>query len=68
MWFGISNIAFSPGCTDPYNPKSVRAAMGAHFGVVLHTNTGLDKFKDSHTIIAGDLNGINADSYFFPTR
>ena len=67
-WFGISNIAFSPGCTDPYNPKSVRAAMGAHFGVLLHTNIALDTFKESHTIIAADLNGINADSYFFPSR
>ena len=67
-WFGISNIAFSPECTDPYNPKSVRAAMGAHFGVLLHTNISLDTFKNSHTIIAADLNGINADSYFFPRR
>ena len=67
-WFGIDNIAFSPGCTDPYNPKSVRAAMGAHFGVVLHTNISLDTFKNSHTIIAADLNGINVDSYFFPGR
>jgi TrmH family RNA methyltransferase len=30
-WFGINNIALSPGCADPYNPKSIRSAMGAHF-------------------------------------
>ena len=42
--------------------------MGAHFGVVLHTNIGLDTFKESHTIIAADLNGINSDSYLFPGR
>ena len=67
-WFGINNIALSPGCVDPYNPKSIRAAMGAHFGIVLHTNISLDTFKNSHTIIAADLNGINVDSFFFPSR
>ena len=30
-WFGIRNIALSPQCVDPYNPKAIRAAMGAIF-------------------------------------
>ena len=30
-WFGISQVALSDGCIDPFNPKVVRSAMGAHF-------------------------------------
>jgi len=29
--FGISRVIFSGRCADPYNPKSVRASMGAIF-------------------------------------
>ena len=67
-WFGINNIALSPGCADPYNPKSIRSAMGAHFGILLHRNIGLETFKNSHKIIAADLNGVNVDTYFFPIK
>jgi TrmH family RNA methyltransferase len=28
---GVHAVWLSPGCVDPYNPKVVRAAMGAHF-------------------------------------
>jgi TrmH family RNA methyltransferase len=28
---GVNAVWLSPGCVDPYNPKVVRAAMGAHF-------------------------------------
>ena len=30
-WFGIKSIFRSPECVDPFNPKVVRSAMGAHF-------------------------------------
>jgi TrmH family RNA methyltransferase len=33
--FGVSCVAFGPGCADPYSPKAVRASMGAIFGVPL---------------------------------
>jgi TrmH family RNA methyltransferase len=33
--FGVSCVAFGPGCADPYSPKAVRASMGAIFGVAL---------------------------------
>ena len=67
-WFGIKNIALSPKCTDPYNPKSIRAAMGAHFAVTIHTNTDLSIFKNTHRIVAADLRGENANAYAFPKK
>ena len=67
-WFGIKNIALSHECTDPYNPKSIRAAMGAHFVLTIHTNTDLSVFKKTHKIIAADLKGENASAYEFPNK
>ena len=67
-WFGINNIALSPKCADPYNPKSIRAAMGAHFLVKFYTNSNLSIFKNTHKIIAADLKGENANTYQFPNR
>ncbi|MBA64501.1 MAG: hypothetical protein CMG55_01735 [Candidatus Marinimicrobia bacterium] len=67
-WFGISNIALSPYCVDPYNPKTVRSAMGAHFNISIHTNINLNVFVDSHSIIAGNSNGKNIISFSFPKK
>ena len=67
-WFGIKNIALSQKCADPYNPKSIRAAMGAHFVVTIHKNTNLSVFKKTHKIIAADLKGKNASAYEFPNK
>ena len=67
-WFGIKNIALSHECTDPYNPKSIRAAMGAHFVVAIHTSTDLSVFERTHKIIAADLRGKNASAYEFPNK
>ena len=67
-WFGIKNIALSPKCADPYNPKTIRAAMGAHFVVTIYPNTDLSIFKNTHKIIAADLRGKNASTYQFPNK
>ncbi|MFO7323509.1 MAG: RNA methyltransferase [Chloroflexota bacterium] len=32
---GIDAVLLSPGCVDPYNPKALRAGMGAHFRLSL---------------------------------
>ena len=40
-WFNIKNIAFSPYSIDPFNPKVVRSAMGAHIHIDIHINMGL---------------------------
>lgn len=67
-WFGIKNIALSPNCADPYNPKSLRAAMGAHFVVTLNINIDLRIFKKTHKIIAAELKGKNASNYAWPNK
>ena len=67
-WFGFSNIALSPYCVDPYNPKTVRSAMGAHFNISIHTNINLNVFADSHYIIAGNSKGKNVSSFSFPKK
>lgn len=33
---GVDGVLLSPGCVDPYNPKVVRAGMGAHLRLPLH--------------------------------
>jgi len=31
--FGIDEVVLGPGCADPWSPKVLRAAMGAHFAL-----------------------------------
>ena len=53
---------------DPYNPKVVRAAMGAHFGINLYVDVNLNKFYKSHTIIAASQKGTDITDYNFPKK
>ena len=46
-WFGFKNIALSPKSVDPYNSKTVRSAMGAHFAVNLYKEVELDQFSEN---------------------
>ncbi|MDW8468850.1 MAG: RNA methyltransferase [Burkholderiales bacterium] len=39
--FGIEAAVLGPGCADPWAPKVLRAAMGAHFALALCTNAAL---------------------------
>ena len=50
-WFGLNHIALSEDCVDPFNPKVVRAGMGAHFGISIHSNIDLGRFSKTHTLI-----------------
>ena len=57
-WFNIKNIALSKGCTDPFNNKVVRSAMGAHIYLNIHRGVKLDEFvKHNYLIIGADQNG-----------
>jgi TrmH family RNA methyltransferase len=39
---GVDEVLISAGSADPYNPKAVRAAMGAHFRLPLRADIGWD--------------------------
>lgn len=59
-WFGIKNILLSKDCVDPYNPKVIRSAMGAHFNMNIISGQIEDQLqelkKDKFQIIAADVN------------
>jgi len=59
-WFGTTQVALSPHCADPFNPKVMRGGMGAHFSLQMVTNCDLRQFKSSdHLIIGADHRGIS---------
>ena len=58
-WFGIRNVALSPNCVEPFNPKSIRAGMGAHFHLNVHRDIPLSDLKESgKKIIAAVMDSI----------
>ncbi|MCL1479330.1 RNA methyltransferase [Marinobacter sp. M3C] len=57
-WFGGFRCLLSPGSVDPYNPKVVRASMGAIFHVPLETDVELASLSQRfHRLACLDLNG-----------
>ena len=54
-WFNIKNIALSKESADPYNPKTIRSATGAH----LHLNVYQD--VDYKTYLGHDYTLLGAD-------
>ena len=65
-WFGLKHVALSVDCVDPFNPKVVRAGMGAHFGISIYRNVDLDCFSKTHTLIGGDHRGADPANVKFP--
>jgi len=51
-WFGGWRCLLGPGSVDPYNPKVVRASMGAVFHVPVETDVTLDSLRDRFGRIA----------------
>lgn len=51
-WFGGFRCLLGPGSVDPYNPKAVRASMGAIFHVPVETDVALESLRDRFTRIA----------------
>ncbi|WP_417568181.1 TrmH family RNA methyltransferase [Marinobacter sp.] len=65
-WFGGFRCLLSPGSVDPYNPKVVRASMGALFHVPLETEIALASLADRyHSLACLDLNGASVTSEAF---
>lgn len=58
VWFGVYQIALSPGCIDPYNPKVVRSAMGSHFSLSWIGEKEISSLKN-YVLIGADQNSKN---------
>jgi RNA methyltransferase, TrmH family len=44
--FGIRDLVLGRGCADPWSPKALRAAMGAHFGMRITAHADLEEAMD----------------------
>jgi TrmH family RNA methyltransferase len=67
-WFGGFRCLLGPGSVDPYNPKVVRASMGAIFHVPIETDVALDSLRDRFARMAClDLQGERLQSSSFRT-
>ncbi|MBE0487344.1 RNA methyltransferase, partial [Marinobacter sp.] len=51
-WFGGMRCLLSPGSVDPFNPKVVRASMGAIFHVSIETEVSLETLASHYPRIA----------------
>lgn len=57
-WFAHRSILLSPGCVDPYNPKSVRSTMGAIFRMELVLEVRTEELVGSgRPLVALDTGG-----------
>lgn len=57
---GADALFLTPGCTDPYNPKVVRSAAGAHFHIRYFRNHRIDDLLE--TALDGmQVLGLEAD-------
>ena len=57
-WFNIKNVALSKGSIDPFNPKVVRSATGAHTFLNIYKNIDYKIFLDhGYYTIGADQNG-----------
>lgn len=67
-WFGNFRCLLSPGSVDPYNPKVVRASMGAIFHAPIELDVELDSLRERFARIAClDMNGESLQSSHFKT-
>lgn len=56
---GVEVVILSPNCADPYNPKALRAGMGAHFRLpVIEAEWGeIIGYLEGLTVCAADAGG-----------
>lgn len=65
-WFGNFRCLLSPGSVDPFNPKVVRASMGAIFHVPIEVDVPLESLHERFKRIAClDMEGDNVSSAAF---
>ena len=61
-WYGVKSIILTSGTVDPFNFKSIRAAMGAHFyfdDIIIDTDKSIINFLklENFNTYCADLNG-----------
>jgi TrmH family RNA methyltransferase len=70
--FGITRAIFTANAVEAYNPKVVRAAMGAHFRMRLAVATGPDLVRAArernYQVVAAARGGRPLPEVRFPTR
>ena len=65
-WFGGFRVLLSPGSVDPYNPKAVRASLGALFHVPLEQDVPVARLHERFRRIAClDLHGDSTRAAHF---
>jgi TrmH family RNA methyltransferase len=65
-WFGGFRLLLSPGSVDPYNPKVVRASMGAMFHVPVELDVSWQALASRYPRIATlDLDGASTREVAF---
>ena len=71
-WFGMRSIYLSDDCTDPYNAKVIRSAMGAHFYLnIIQINiiNHIQYLKENDFIIFGaDIDGDSIYNVDIPKK
>jgi TrmH family RNA methyltransferase len=65
LWFGIHQIVCDAETVELYNPKTVRATMGAIWSLQVHYLTKFSEFlnKNREKIIVADLSGIEISRF-----
>jgi TrmH family RNA methyltransferase len=59
---GVTAVWLTPDCVDPYNPKVVRAAMGAHFRLPFYTGWSWRDIERDLGRICDELQVLAAES------
>jgi len=70
--FGLRNVVFAENAVEPYNPKLVRATMGAIFRLELAISTAEDlaaqAARHAYSIVVADRSGSPLPHFIFPGK
>jgi len=71
-WFGLKNIYLSNESIDPYNSKTLRSSMGAHFYINIKIINIIDHINmlkdDGFTIVGAHISGENVYNWKAPKK
>jgi RNA methyltransferase, TrmH family len=71
-WFGMDSIISLKECAEVYNPKTIRASMGAIFHLNIFTEIEFDRLtslkQNGYKILTADLKGENIYKFRIPQK